>query len=74
MVVCRSATDGESTTESSLLVRVTNVMDEPPLIRVGEQTSLVEALPPGMTVGGLFTASDADEGDTLNYTLQGKYS
>ncbi|XP_041349470.1 protocadherin Fat 4-like [Gigantopelta aegis] len=69
-----SATDGKSTTESSLLVRVTNVMDEPPVIRVGEQTTLMEGLPPGLIISGLFTVTDADEGDTLNYTLRGTHS
>lgn len=65
------AMGGKLDTNASVLVSVTNVLDEPPLIQLSPTQTIPEELPLGETVPGLYTVTQKDMGRGLKYHLEG---
>ncbi|XP_048252783.1 protocadherin Fat 1-like [Haliotis rufescens] len=68
------AMGGKLDTNASVLVSVTNVLDEPPLIQLSPTQTIPEELPLGETVPGLYTVTQKDMGRGLKYHLEGVHS
>ncbi|XP_046548575.1 protocadherin Fat 1-like [Haliotis rubra] len=70
------ATGGKLDTNASILVSVTNVQDEPPLIQLSATQTIPEELPLGEAIPGLYTVTqrDMDKGKGLKYNLEGEHS
>ncbi|XP_048252662.1 protein dachsous-like [Haliotis rufescens] len=62
--------DGEKSDDTTLLIRVLNVFDEPPRLS-GTNASLNEELPHGSLTAKFFVVTDGDIDDRHNYTLEG---
>ena len=65
------ATDGTHMTETSVTINVQDVVDEPPVITVHDNIVMSEELLLGSIVGGLFEVKDADDNDTLTFSIDG---
>ena len=53
-------------------VNVSNVFDEAPTLTVSNPISLVEELPVGTALGGIYEAMDIEEDDALTFALEGE--
>ncbi|XP_046562252.1 protocadherin-like wing polarity protein stan [Haliotis rubra] len=69
-----SMSDGRNTQQARMTVRVTNVVDETPVITLSGTLSITEEMAVGSVVGNLYTVDDKDEGDTLTYAISGSDS
>ncbi|XP_046559784.1 protocadherin Fat 4-like [Haliotis rubra] len=66
-----SATDGTYTVNQTVVVHVLNSNDKTPVVTVTKVIYIPEEIPVGTDVARGYIVSDADEGDTLTYSLQG---
>ncbi|XP_050412913.2 cadherin EGF LAG seven-pass G-type receptor 2 [Patella vulgata] len=64
--------DGLNEVNVTVIVDVTDVVDEPPAIAIGSDLVIQEELPTTTVIVGLFNVSDADRNDTLTYILTGQ--
>ncbi len=69
-----SITDGVHTVNSTLTVRVTDVIDETPLLETFVPGYITEEMPVGTEVTGLYHVTDLDRGDSLTFTLTGNFT
>ncbi|XP_046562254.1 protocadherin Fat 3-like [Haliotis rubra] len=69
-----SMSDGRNTQQAMMTVRVTNVVDETPVITLSGTLSIPEEMAVGSVVSNLFTVDDKDDGDTLTYAISGTNS
>ncbi|XP_046559783.1 protocadherin Fat 4-like [Haliotis rubra] len=68
---CRSISDGVHSANQTLVVRVTDVIDETPNVVTFTPVFVTEELPVGTPVDGLYHMTDLDTGDSWTFTLQG---
>ncbi|XP_071104749.1 protocadherin Fat 4-like [Haliotis cracherodii] len=66
-----SATDGKYTVDQTLVVNVLDSNDETPVVTVTKVIYIPEEIPVGTDVARGYFVSDADENDTLTFSLQG---
>ncbi|XP_046559782.1 protocadherin Fat 4-like [Haliotis rubra] len=66
-----SATDGTYPVDQTLVVHVLDSNDETPVVTVTKEIYIPEEIPVGTDVARGYTVSDADEDDTLTFSLQG---
>ncbi|XP_067654356.1 protocadherin Fat 4-like [Haliotis asinina] len=69
-----SMSDGDFSVNESLLLNVSDVIDEPPNIETLAPVLIVEELPVGTVIGGVVRVTDLDKGDVLKYSLSGNHS
>ncbi|XP_067654493.1 protocadherin Fat 4-like [Haliotis asinina] len=69
-----SISDGVHTANQTLVVRVTDVIDEPPIVVTFTPVFVTEELPVETAVDGLFHMTDLDKDDSWTFTLQGSDS
>ncbi|XP_041365606.1 cadherin-23-like [Gigantopelta aegis] len=67
-----SISDGTFSENLTISISVTNVNDERPVLHVYDPLAIPEELPVGTVTGIAFYATDADNNDTLVYTLNGQ--
>ncbi len=68
----QSMTDGRNTVQTTMTLRVVDVVDETPIITLSGTSSIQEELPIGSVISGLYSVRDADKGDNLTYSINGK--
>ncbi|XP_046551576.1 cadherin-23-like [Haliotis rubra] len=69
-----SMRDGVYSVNETLVLNVTDVIDEPPNIETLAPVLVVEELPVGTVIGGVVRVTDQDKGDALKYSLSGNHS
>ncbi|KAL8568821.1 hypothetical protein ACOMHN_035584 [Nucella lapillus] len=67
------AGDGRNNVTTTFTIRVTDVIDETPIVTSGSVTSVREELALGTEIAGIFSVHDQDEGDILTYSLEGSH-
>ncbi|XP_048242201.1 cadherin-23-like [Haliotis rufescens] len=69
-----SASDGVHDVNVTLTINVTDVNDNSPEVALHSSVSIPEELPVGTVIGGVYDATDKDDGDTFSYTISGSHS
>ncbi|XP_041365610.1 protocadherin Fat 4-like [Gigantopelta aegis] len=71
MLFTLTANDSDHEVNMTLFVTVEDVSDETPILEAGDVKWILEEMPVGTTVCGLFSMTDADANDEHVYILQG---
>ncbi|XP_046369174.2 protocadherin Fat 4-like isoform X2 [Haliotis rufescens] len=67
--IIMSMSDGQNTQQARMTVRVTDVVDETPVITLSGTLYIPEEMAVGSVVNNLFDVDDPDKGDTLTYAI-----
>ena len=68
-----SVTSGKFSTLGSMVLYILDINDEVPVISMEENITLMEEIPTGTPIAGLFQVADSDKGDNLTYSLTGMH-